>query len=104
MSADEQRHPPDLRQIGEQAREPDLPDKARGTDQQNVLSAERLAHREVCSTVARIKMDDRHVCLRHLPPSPLNRAIQRVWIFREPQMPQQSLAVDATVRLVSAQP
>src|SRR5271155_3926268 len=103
IAANEQINLADLRQVFEEACEPDFADESRTSDQKNVLSAEGGADRKLDSTHARIEVNNWKLHFRRGLLRRLNRAIQNFrTVRREAQIPHQLFARDVSIRFASS--
>ena len=89
MAPDQQMDAADLRQLGQQIREPDLTDETRAADEQYLLSAQCRAHGKRDAIVLRVEMNHGHVNPRRRPLRRPDRFVQYFWFFREAKVVQQ---------------
>ena len=104
VPAHHQMNAPDLRQIRQQTREPHFADEPRAADQQNVLAAQRFAHRKRRALVFRVEADNRQAHFRRNSLGRPNRFVQHAGVFREAEIAHQLIARQGPVRAILLKP
>ncbi len=96
LPPDQQINPPDLRQLHQRIRQPDLANKSGHSDQHHMPARQRPPHRKPCGLPLSLEMHNRPFQRRRLPPRPNHRPPQL--LERNIQLPRQGLRRPPPIR------